>query len=131
MTWRDLQWPLTKIHLHGPARPDQSVMPHLWNVFTKEEDVLASGVDRTNDTWVDTVRLVDIVPGPPYLVTSGILQAMVDELGYMNFHTFGFPMGETRGNLILVEENVPVTAAHRPRRAVDDERHHPSPIEKQ
>ena len=113
MTWRDLEWPLSKIHLHGPAGPSQSVMPHLWNVFTEEVDVLASGVDRRNDTWTDTVPLTDIVPGPPYLVTPGILQAMVDELGYMNFHTLGFPMGEVRANLVLVEENVPVTRAHR------------------
>ncbi len=110
--WTGLEGLLSAIHLHGPATASQSVMPHLWNVFTAEADVLASGVNRTTDSYSDTVALTAVVPGTPSLVAPINLQHMIDGLGYVNIHSNIWPMGEIRANLVLVTENVPVTSDH-------------------
>ena len=110
VTWASLEGLLTAIHVHGPATPDISVMPHLWNVFTAEQDVIDAAVNRTADTTTAAVLLTDIFghPGGPAFV----LQAMVDELGYVNIHSSLWPRGEIRANLILVEAIVEATKDH-------------------
>lgn len=110
--WTGLEGLLTAIHLHGPATASESVMPHLWNVFTAEADVIGAGVDRTTDSYGDSALLTSLVPGTPHLVAPIHLQHMVDELGYVNIHSDLWPMGEIRANLVLVTENVPVTSDH-------------------
>lgn len=111
--WNGLQGLLSAIHLHGPATPSESVMPHLWNVFDGPDDVLAAGVSLQTGSYSGSDLLIDLVTGTPQLMAPINLQHMIDELGYMNIHSTTWPFGEIRANLILEEENVPVTGEHR------------------
>ncbi len=107
ISWNGLQGLLTAIHIHGPALPSESVMPHLFNVFNLEADVIAAGVDRTTDTVSDLDFLGTIIvegsPNPPF-GPDEVAAHMIDEMGYVNVHSDLWPAGEIRGNLVLVDQ---------------------------
>lgn len=102
VAWDSLENQLTKIHVHGPAGPDSSNPAHLFNVFPEETDVLASGVDRFTDSTQDEGKFKNFVLDTRSPFNHGVaLSFLLQERGYVNIHSSGFPMGEIRGNLVL------------------------------
>lgn len=101
VTWAGLEGLLSAIHVHGPAPPSESSMPHVFNIFTGEADVLASGLDRTSDVSTATVDFSTIV-----FATSGVhtpedaLAIMQADEAYVNIHSTDWPMGEIRCHLV-------------------------------
>ena len=93
--WNNLEALLSAIHIHGPASPAQSVMPHLFNIFTVEADVIAAGVNRTTDTVSDGADF-ETLSATSGLSRNAVLEHMLDDQGYVNIHSLDFPAGEIR-----------------------------------
>jgi hypothetical protein len=100
--WSDLGGLLSAIHIHGPASPAESVTPHLFNVYTTEQDVIDAGVNRTTDSVTDSDLFV-LISRTSGLTRNEVVQHMLDEQGYLNIHSTDFPAGEIRANLILTD----------------------------
>ncbi len=100
ISWDGLEADLTAIHVHGPASPSESSMPHFFNIFTGEADVIASGLDRRSDTSAGTTDFSQLVVDTSGTFTpSEVLGFMDEDRGYTNIHSSAFPMGEIRCNL--------------------------------
>ncbi|MFT4569691.1 MAG: hypothetical protein ACI8TX_001600 [Hyphomicrobiaceae bacterium] len=111
ISYTGLEADLTAIHVHGPAIPSESAGPHLFNVFTGEPDVVASGLDRRDDAAVATVdfsrQVVDTGSGD--FGPAAVAAFMQDEMGYTNIHSAMWPLGEIRCNLVKTGDFEPQT----------------------
>jgi hypothetical protein len=102
--WNGLVGLLSAIHVHGPAAPLANNMLHLFNVYTAEPDVIASGVDRTSGTVYAGDELVALILASGGAHSPDIaLQMMIDEMAYVNIHSTMWPMGEIRCHLVLTD----------------------------
>ncbi len=101
---------LTAIHVHGPASPSESAMPHFFNIYTGAADVIASGLDRRSDTSAGTTDFSQLVVDTSGSFTpSEVLAFMQADSGYTNIHSADFPMGEIRCNLSKLGDYEPQT----------------------
>jgi hypothetical protein len=99
-TWHDLFGELTKLHVHGPATPDQSNPQHVLEVFGPPD--IPDGVDLRSDTWTDSFELMTLIqPDFDPLSPTQIIDIMRSGQAYVNVHTSVFGVGEIRGNLGL------------------------------
>ena len=100
--WNELEGDLTAIHVHGPASPGTSTMPHIFNIFTAEDDVIDAGVDRTTDFTAASPDWEDAVLDTRSPFDPGVaLRFMLEERGYVNIHSNQWPRGEIRADLVL------------------------------
>ncbi|MBB6429242.1 Kelch repeat-containing protein [Algisphaera agarilytica] len=101
ITYSGLTADLTNIHIHGPANAGTSNMAHIFDVFSGEQDVIDSGVDRRNATVTGVVNLTSHTHGGnnPTPTLAEALEALTTGQAYVNVHTTAFPMGEIRGNV--------------------------------
>jgi hypothetical protein len=110
ISWLGLEANLTAIHIHGPAAPSESAMPHFFNVFSGAADVIASGLDRTSDTARDTVDFSRQIFGTGgTFQPSEVLAFMNADSGYTNIHSAVWPTGEIRCNMVKVGDLEPQT----------------------
>lgn len=102
ISWDSLEGLLSAIHFHGPAGPDGNNMIHLFNIFTAEQDVIDSGVDRTTGSTSGLMDFEDFLAatGSPFNAETN-LGYMVDEMFYGNIHSNLWPMGEIRAHQFL------------------------------
>ncbi|TWT87711.1 CHRD domain protein [Pseudobythopirellula maris] len=98
-TWDGLLTDLTKLHMHGPATPDQSNPQHVIETFGPPDPPV--GLDLQTGSYRETFELVTLTQPSGDLLPSDILQIMTDGLAYVNYHTEQFGTGEIRGNLGL------------------------------
>lgn len=97
--WADFPTDLTKLHIHGPATPDQSNPQHVVETFGPPDP--PAGLDLKTGTYTETFELVTLPQPGGDLSPQDILQIMTDGLAYVNYHTEQFGTGEIRGNLGL------------------------------
>lgn len=110
ISWDGLGADLTAIHIHGPASPSESSMPHFFNVFTGEADVIASGLDRRSDASVVTTDFSQqVIDTSGFFTPDEVIAFMQADLGYTNIHSSDFPMGEIRCNLNKLGDFEPQT----------------------
>ena len=104
ISWNGLEGLLTAIHIHGPASSSESVMPHLFNVYTAEADVIVAGVNRTTDQTSATDSPLNFI-----LATGGAFEPevavghLVDDMAYVNIHSDLWPAGEIRCHFVLTD----------------------------
>ena len=101
ISWDGLEGDLTKLHVHGPAGPEESTPAHLFEIFDTVQEILDAGLDRTSDT---TSLSVPLALGAVACTELDALPCYLEERGYVNVHTTVDPTGEIRGNLRLVPE---------------------------
>jgi hypothetical protein len=105
LTWENLETPLTKIHVHGPAGPDESTDQHLFDILLDEAATAAAGVNRTSGSYTTRISLDAISACPIHanMVSASHNEDLVDVLAsghaYINVHTVGYPKGEIRGDV--------------------------------
>jgi hypothetical protein len=100
-SWENLEGPLTKVHVHGPAGPEESNPNHLW-------EILNSPFDLPEEQWTtgsfsrsfeDFLTSTCCTTPPPQA-----LEAMFAGEAYVNVHTTLWPAGEIRGNFVIIPE---------------------------
>lgn len=101
ITYAGLSADLSNIHIHGPASAGVSNMAHIFDVFSNEQEVIDSGVNRRSDTVTGVVNLTSHTHGGanPTPTLAEALDALTTGQAYVNVHTTAFPMGEIRGNV--------------------------------
>ena len=101
IAWNGLEGLLSAVHVHGPALPSESVMPHLFNIFTGVDDVIAAGVDRTTDSTsaIDFPINLILASGGEFSADVAIGH-MLDQMAYVNIHSDIWPGGEIRCHLV-------------------------------
>jgi hypothetical protein len=107
ISWHDLEADLTKLHVHGPATPDQSNPNHLFEIFNTVQDVLDAEVDPRSDSFTGSIVLDDTATecagldsGTQLVAASDTLPCLLEARAYVNVHTEAFPVGEIRGNVV-------------------------------
>jgi hypothetical protein len=108
ISWKGLEGDLTKLHVHGPARPGVSNANHLLEIFNSVQDVIDAGVDPRSDS-VEGQTALDVAAtectdeaATPTEAAPGALPCFLEDSAYVNVHTEVDPTGEIRGNLRLV-----------------------------
>ena len=101
IAWNGLEGLLSAVHVHGPALPSESVMPHLFNIFTGVDDVIAAGVDRTTGSTsaIDFPINLILASGGEFSADVAIGH-MLDQMAYVNIHSDIWPGGEIRCHLV-------------------------------
>jgi hypothetical protein len=101
ISWNGLLENLIKLHIHGAADADESNPNHLLEIFNSADDVADAGADPVDDSHAGTFSIdgtnLDCLTDDP-------LVCLIEERGYVNVHSEAFPMGEIRGNALLVPE---------------------------
>ena len=101
IAWNGLEGLLTAVHVHGPALPSESVMPHLFNIFTGVTDVIGAGVDRTtgSTSGIDSPINLILASGGEFSAEVAVGH-MIDQMAYVNIHSDIWPGGEIRCHLV-------------------------------
>jgi hypothetical protein len=97
-SWSGLFGNLTKLHIHGPASPEESTPQHIIEIFGPPEvpAELATTFGRVSSSFeLQTLEQVGFDPIDP----AYIIDTLVSGQAYLNVHTTVFGMGEIRGNL--------------------------------
>jgi hypothetical protein len=97
-SWSGLIGDLTKLHIHGPASPEESNPQHIIEIFGPPEvpAELATTFGSVSDSFeLQTLEQVGFDPIDP----AYIIDTLVSGQAYLNVHTTVFGMGEIRGNL--------------------------------
>jgi hypothetical protein len=116
VSWSDLGATgpgLSAIHVHGPATASQSSPTHVFDIFSTEEDVIDSGVDRISGSTTNPGEALDAVldrTGNPRMDAGVAVSFMYQDLAYVNIHSVTWPMGEIRANFERSGGQLPQTA---------------------
>jgi hypothetical protein len=105
ITWADLEGDLTKLHVHGPAGPNEGNPNHLFEIFNSVQDVVDAGADPRNGSFTGRIALDPAATecteeaGTALVAAPGTLSCLLEDRAYVNVHTQVDPMGEIRGNV--------------------------------
>ena len=104
ITWADLQAELNKLHVHGPAGPDENNPNHLFEIYNELGDVpeeMRFEGSVTSQISLDAAATAcTSEAGSQTMAAPGTLPCLLENRAYVNVHTEAFSMGEIRGNVV-------------------------------